>query len=61
MGFHDHTEMGGTRGAFLTTHWTLIEDVKAGSDKKKELIGLIESLTEDNYDLKKAYGKKSLS
>jgi len=41
MGFQDQTEMGGTRGAFLTTHWTLIEDVKAGSDKKKELIGLL--------------------
>jgi len=41
MGFHDNTEMGGTRGAFLTTHWTLIEDVKTGPDKDKELIGLL--------------------
>ncbi len=41
MGFQDRTEMGGTRGTFLTTHWTLIEDVKAGQDKDKELIGLL--------------------
>jgi len=41
MKFHDQTEMGGTRGAFLTTHWSLIEDVKASSDKDKALIGLL--------------------
>ena len=41
MGFHDHTEMGGTRGAFLTTHWTLIEDVKASPEKDRALIGLL--------------------
>jgi len=41
MGFQDHTEMGGTRGAFLTTHWTLIEDVKASPDKNRALVGLL--------------------
>jgi RNA polymerase sigma-70 factor (ECF subfamily) len=41
MGFHDQTEMGGTRGVFLTTHWTLIEDVKASPDKNIALVGLL--------------------
>ena len=41
MKFHDQTDMGGTRGAFLTTHWSLIEGVKAGSDKNGALIGLL--------------------
>jgi RNA polymerase sigma-70 factor (ECF subfamily) len=41
MKFYDHTDMGGTRGAFLTTHWSLIEDVKAASDKNGALIGLL--------------------
>jgi len=41
MKFYDQTDMGGTRGAFLTTHWSLIEEVKAGSDKNTALIGLL--------------------
>jgi len=41
MGFHDHTEMGGTQQAFLTTHWTLIEGVKAGKDQNKALVDLL--------------------
>lgn len=41
MGFQNHTEMGGTRGVFLTTHWTLIEDVKASDDKDRALVGLL--------------------
>jgi hypothetical protein len=41
MKFHDQTDMGGTRGAFLTTHWSLIENVKDGSDKDGALIGLL--------------------
>ena len=41
MRFHDQTEMGGTRGAFLTTHWSLVEDIKAGSDESGALIGLL--------------------
>lgn len=38
----DYTDMGGTREAFLTTHWTIIE--QAGSedqDKNQALIGLL--------------------
>ena len=41
MKFRDQTDMGGTRGGFLTTHWSLIEDVKAGSDNNGALIGLL--------------------
>jgi RNA polymerase sigma-70 factor (ECF subfamily) len=41
MKFRDQTDMGGTRGTFLTTHWSLIEDVKAGSDKDGALIELL--------------------
>jgi RNA polymerase sigma-70 factor (ECF subfamily) len=41
MKFRDQTDMGGTREAFLTTHWSLIECVKAGSDKDGALIGLL--------------------
>ena len=41
MKFHDQTEMGGTRGAFLTTHWSLVENIKAGADENGALIGLL--------------------
>ena len=37
----DQTDMGGTGAAFLTTHWSLIEDVKAHGDKERALIGLL--------------------
>ena len=40
----DYTDMGGTREAFLTTHWSVIED--SGSDdqdKNQALIGLLVS------------------
>jgi RNA polymerase sigma-70 factor (ECF subfamily) len=33
--------MGGERGTFLTTHWSLIEDVKKHQDKDRALIGLL--------------------
>jgi len=33
--------MGGPRGAFLTTHWSLIEDVKQDPDQDRALIGLL--------------------
>lgn len=33
--------MGGTQEAFLTTHWSLIEDVKKHPDKDRALIGLL--------------------
>jgi RNA polymerase sigma-70 factor (ECF subfamily) len=39
---NDYTSMGGTGGAFLTTHWSFIED--AGStdeDKNRALVGLL--------------------
>jgi len=41
MGSHDQTDMGGLREEFLTTQWSLIEDIKAGEDKDKALIGLL--------------------
>jgi DNA-directed RNA polymerase specialized sigma24 family protein len=41
MGNHDRTSMGGERDAFLTTHWSLIEDVKEHGDKDRALIGLL--------------------
>ncbi len=37
----DQTSMGGERGVFLTTHWSLIEDVKENQDKDRALIGLL--------------------
>jgi len=42
MSHDDYTDMGGTREAFLTTHWSVIED--AGSDdedRSRALIGLL--------------------
>jgi DNA-directed RNA polymerase specialized sigma24 family protein len=38
---HDQTSMGGERGTFLTTHWSLIEDVKKHPDNDRALIGLL--------------------
>jgi len=39
---HDYTNMGGTSEAFLTTHWSLIEDVDSGDlDKNRALLGLL--------------------
>lgn len=37
----DYTDMGGAGGAFLTTHWSLIEDVKKQPDQDRALIGLL--------------------
>ena len=37
----DYTEMGGAGGAFLTTHWSLIEDIKQRPDPDRALIGLL--------------------
>lgn len=37
----DYTEIGGVGGAFLTTHWSLIEDVKKQPDQDRALIGLL--------------------
>jgi RNA polymerase sigma-70 factor (ECF subfamily) len=41
MGNYDQTSMGGERDAFLTTHWSLIEDVKEQRDKDRSLIGIL--------------------
>jgi RNA polymerase sigma-70 factor (ECF subfamily) len=41
MGYQEPTEMGGSREAFLTTHWTLIQEIKSGEDKDRALIGLM--------------------
>ena len=37
----DHTDMGGAREAFLTTHWSLIDNIKKSQDKDRVLIGLL--------------------
>jgi len=42
MGLFDQTEIGGVGKAFLTTHWSLIEEVGQGDDQKnRALIGLL--------------------
>ncbi len=41
MRSHDQTSMGGESGTFLTTHWSLIEDVKKDQDKDRALVGLL--------------------
>ena len=41
MGYDDQTEMGGRREAFLTTQWSLIENIQAGEDQDKNLIGFL--------------------
>lgn len=38
---HDYTDMGGTGGAFLTTHWSLIENIRSSDDKNRDMIGLL--------------------
>ena len=42
MRFNDYTDMGGVRDEFLTTHWSIIEDVGlSGDEKNRALIGLL--------------------
>lgn len=42
MRFDDYTDMGGVGEAFLTTHWSLIEDIGAtDNDKNRALIELL--------------------
>ncbi len=41
MGYDHHTDMGGSRQRFLTTQWSLIENIKAGEDQDKLLIGFL--------------------
>ncbi|MFH1882688.1 MAG: hypothetical protein ABIL62_08265 [Planctomycetota bacterium] len=38
---HDYTDMGGTGGAFLTTHWSLIENIQSSDDRNRDMIGLL--------------------
>ena len=38
---HDYTDMGGTGGAFLTTHWSLIENIQSSDDTNRDMIGLL--------------------
>jgi DNA-directed RNA polymerase specialized sigma24 family protein len=38
---YDQTSMGGEVEMFLTTHWSLIEDVQSDKDRDKALIGLL--------------------
>jgi RNA polymerase sigma-70 factor (ECF subfamily) len=40
-GYHDQTDMGGIREAFLTTHWSLVEHIQSDDDKNRALIGLL--------------------
>jgi DNA-directed RNA polymerase specialized sigma24 family protein len=37
----DQTDMGGTRESFLTTHWSLIDNIQQHADKDRFLIGLL--------------------
>jgi len=41
MGKRDYTEIGGAGGAFLTTHWSLIEGAGSDEDPDRALIGLL--------------------
>ncbi|MFC1792700.1 hypothetical protein ACFL3Q_03840 [Planctomycetota bacterium] len=41
MGYNDQTDMGGSQEAFLTTQWSLIENIKADEDRDKILIGFL--------------------
>jgi len=40
-GYRDQTNMGGAGEVFLTTHWSLIEDIKSKEDKDRALIDLL--------------------
>ena len=41
MGDYDHTTMGGQAQTFLTTHWSLIENIQSDQDNDKVLIGTL--------------------
>jgi len=41
MKHKDQTDMGGLRESFLTTHWSLIENIQQETDKDRSLIGLL--------------------
>lgn len=41
MQYDDRTDMGGIHETFLTTHWSLIEDIQGGGDRDRALIKLL--------------------
>jgi len=41
MAYSEPTGMGGVRQAFLTTQWSIIEDIQDGKDQDKALIGFL--------------------
>lgn len=41
MKHDDQTDMGGMQESFLTTHWSLLEDVREHPDRNQEMIGLL--------------------
>ena len=41
MGPRDWTDMGGLRETFLTTHWSLVDEVRKKGDRDHALIGLL--------------------
>jgi len=41
MGYGHQTDMGGARERFLTTQWSLIDNIQAGKDEDKLLIGFL--------------------
>jgi RNA polymerase sigma-70 factor (ECF subfamily) len=41
MGYNDQTDMGGSREAFLTTQWSLIENIKADQGRDRTLIDFL--------------------
>lgn len=41
MRHNDQTDMGGERERFLTTHWSLIDEIQSDSDRDRALIGLL--------------------
>jgi hypothetical protein len=41
MGYADKTNMGGVRQAFLTTQWSLIENIRTGKDQDQTLINFL--------------------
>jgi RNA polymerase sigma-70 factor (ECF subfamily) len=45
MNCRDQTHIGGTTEAFLTTHWSLIENIRSTEDRDRALIGVLL----DNY------------
>ena len=41
MNYRDQTDMGGIGEVFLTTHWSLIDNIQSDDDRKGALIGLL--------------------